>query len=88
MDTGRQDTSAMSRTALKIVRVLMVMVLMGLGAVSGPGVVQARGSQLVAIDDPNGVEGTDASGINAAGDIVGYYTDGADGIHGFLLRHG
>ncbi len=36
------------------------------------------------ISDPNGAEGTEALGINNAGEIVGQYTDSAGKTHGFL----
>ena len=39
------------------------------------------------IDVPGSIA-TSASGINAAGDIVGAYTDAARRVHGFLLRRG
>lgn len=39
------------------------------------------------IDVPNSLS-TTAFGINAAGDIVGAYTDDARKVHGFLLRRG
>jgi hypothetical protein len=38
---------------------------------------------------PNGIAlRTQPNGINAAGEIVGGYTDAVGGAHGFLLRHG
>jgi probable HAF family extracellular repeat protein len=40
------------------------------------------------IDDPNGVTGTTAYGINTRGDVVGSFSDVNFGSHGFLLRGG
>ena len=56
---------------------VIVIVLVGLGAVSGRGVLQASGSRFTTIDDPKGVKGKDqyALGINAQGDMVGGYTE-------------
>lgn len=42
----------------------------------------------IPIDDPLGVKGTRAWGINAQGDIVGSYDDAKLVRHGFLLRDG
>jgi uncharacterized membrane protein len=36
------------------------------------------------IDDPNGVGSTVVNGINAAGDLVGFYTDAAGNTDGML----
>src|SRR5438309_1251631 len=36
------------------------------------------------IDAPGGAGNTVASGINDAGQIVGFFTDGTGGVHGFL----
>jgi hypothetical protein len=36
------------------------------------------------IDDPNGVGSTLVNGINAAGDLVGFYTDSAGNVDGML----
>ena len=36
------------------------------------------------IDDPNGVGSTLVNGINAAGDLVGFYTDAAGNTDGML----
>ena len=38
--------------------------------------------------DYPGAKSTSASGVNARGDIVGFYTDQADTTHGFLLSKG
>ncbi len=35
-------------------------------------------------DDPGGILGTNAFGINASGQIVGRYIDGSGGTHSFL----
>jgi probable HAF family extracellular repeat protein len=43
-----------------------------------------RRRYLTSIDDPVG-NGTSASGIHNAGQIVGYFVDGDDHEHGFLL---
>jgi probable HAF family extracellular repeat protein len=40
------------------------------------------------IDDPLAVNGTEAVGINARGQIVGFYTDADNVNHGFLLSGG
>jgi uncharacterized membrane protein len=44
------------------------------------------GGQYRTIDDPNAINGTFANGINASGQVVGYYN--AIGVHGFLLSGG
>ena len=36
------------------------------------------------IDDPNGIGSTVVNGINAAGDLVGFYTDSAGNTDGML----
>ena len=36
------------------------------------------------VDDPNGVGSTLVNGINAAGDLVGFYTDAAGNTDGML----
>ena len=46
------------------------------------------GGTFIPIDDPLGVKGTRAWGINAQGDIVGSYDDAKLVRHGFLLRDG
>ena len=61
---------------MKIVHMLIIVVLVGLAAVSGPQVGHANGSQFIPIDDPRGAKGTSPSGINSQGDIVGHYVDG------------
>ena len=38
--------------------------------------------------DPPGSIGTFATGIDTAGDIVGYYDDGSSNYHGFLFSGG
>ena len=73
---------------MKIVPVVTVIVLVGLGVMSGRGVLQAGGSRFTIIDDPNGMVSTVASGINAQGDIVGYYTDSIGTYYGFLRHQG
>jgi uncharacterized membrane protein len=55
---------------------------------NGVPLVWAAGSQFTTIDDPNGVQGTFARGINLSGDIVGSYFDSAATSHGFLLSQG
>ena len=49
-------------------------------AIAGP-------ARFIAVDYPGAIE-TQASGINPAGDIVGYYKDASGVLHGFLLRGG
>jgi hypothetical protein len=39
----------------------------------------------VTLDEPLGIDGTSANGINDAGQIVGFYHDNLDVKHGFLL---
>ncbi|HTG59385.1 MAG TPA: hypothetical protein VMG63_08260 [Terriglobia bacterium] len=46
------------------------------------------GGTFIPIDDPLGVKGTHAWGINPQGDIVGSYDDADNVRHGFLLRDG
>jgi probable HAF family extracellular repeat protein len=41
------------------------------------------GSTYTTVDDPSGVSGTYATGINNRGQIVGYYLDGHQ-THGFV----
>ena len=41
-----------------------------------------------AIDDPLGIEGTQITGINKFGEIVGFYTDGSGLNHGFFAMPG
>ena len=73
---------------MKVVRALTIILVVGLAAVSGRGVVQASGSRFITIDDPKGVKGTFALGINPQGDIVGDYQDSTSTHHGFLLHRG
>ena len=42
------------------------------------------GGNFTLIDAPGGIDGTDVSGINNLGDIVGYYVDANNTRHGFL----
>jgi hypothetical protein len=44
-----------------------------------------RGGAHTTLDDPSATKGTIAAGINAAGQIVGQYTDASNHVHGFLL---
>jgi hypothetical protein len=44
--------------------------------------------QYTTLDDPNGVQGTVAYGINDRAQIVGYYIDAGSVLHGFLFSHG
>jgi uncharacterized membrane protein len=39
-----------------------------------------------AVNDPHGTAGTDLSGVNSAGDLVGDYVDAKNHTHGFLAR--
>ncbi len=39
---------------------------------------------LTTLDDPLAVSGTYAKGINDAGQIVGYYYDANNNVHGFV----
>jgi len=39
-----------------------------------------------AVNDPHGTAGTDLSGVNSAGVLVGYYVDAKNHTHGFLAR--
>lgn len=47
----------------------------------------AQAATWTAIDVPGAI-GTQALGINSAGDIVGFYTDSGHHSHGFLLKNG
>jgi probable HAF family extracellular repeat protein len=51
-------------------------------AAGGHGFLLDQGSYST-LDVP-GSDWTEAHGINASGQIVGYYIDAADGSHGFL----
>lgn len=75
---------------MRLVRVLTVIVLVGLGAVSGRVVLQASGSRFITIDDPRGAQDKTqyVLGINPQGDMVGGDTDSNGAYHGFLLRRG
>jgi probable HAF family extracellular repeat protein len=46
------------------------------------------GTTTITLDDPLAVGTTAATGINNAGDIVGYFVDGQGNIHGFLYVNG
>lgn len=46
------------------VRALRIILVVGLAAVGGRGVVQARGNQLATIDDHHGMQGAVANSIN------------------------
>jgi uncharacterized membrane protein len=57
---------------------------------AGPGhppVPPPHDKQFTTIDAPNAVS-TQASGINAVGDVVGIYADGRNIAHGFVLHQG
>jgi PEP-CTERM motif len=43
-----------------------------------------NGSTYATINDPLGAGGTDVTGIDDAGDVVGYYVDGGGITHGFI----
>ena len=53
------------------------------------GFVRARDGAIITYDAPgaggNANQGTLATGINAAGAIVGYYLDATNAFHGFVL---
>jgi probable HAF family extracellular repeat protein len=51
-------------------------------------IVPSGGYAFTTIDDPNGVTGSAAYGINTLGDVVGSFSDVNHGSHGFLLRGG
>jgi probable HAF family extracellular repeat protein len=85
--------------ALPVLILIAVLLLRGLGLSTTPQpgapppphrtraarVVRAK---FITINDPMGVKGTSPHGINAQGDIVGYYTDSAGHDHGFLRHRG
>ncbi len=73
---------------MQIVRVLIIILLVGLGAPDGAGVLQAGTSRFATLDGPTPASYDAAYGINAAGAIVGTYEDGVGMSHGFLLRQG
>lgn len=50
--------------------------------------ISSDSGTFIPIDDPLGVKGTHAWGINIEGDIVGSYDDDNEVRHGFLLRDG
>ena len=52
------------------------------------GFTLTSGGTLTTIDDPNAVHGTEVTGINKNGDLVGFYYDGAFTAHGFSLING
>src|SRR5579864_334346 len=52
------------------------------------GIRHAGARQFITLDAPRGPHFTYATGINAQGDIVGYYEDSAAITHGFLLHQG
>jgi hypothetical protein len=52
------------------------------------GFTMTSGGGLTTIDDPNAVHGTEVTGINNKGDVVGIYFDGAFTAHGFSLING
>src|SRR5262249_12051181 len=53
----------------------------------GHGYLLSHG-QYTTLDDPNGINGTWPFGINASGQVVGYYWDTNFVSHGFLLSGG
>ena len=38
------------------------------------------------VDDPNGIGSTVVNGVNAAGELVGFYVDAAGNTDGFLAK--
>jgi hypothetical protein len=52
------------------------------------GFTMTSGGSLTTIDDPNAVHGTEITGINNKGDIVGIFFDSAFTAHGFSLING
>jgi probable HAF family extracellular repeat protein len=59
-----------------------------LESLEGRTLLSVGGYNFQTIDDPLGVHGTEAVGINARGQIVGLYTDANNVNHGFLLSGG
>jgi probable HAF family extracellular repeat protein len=51
-------------------------------------VVPSAGYGFTTIDDPNGVTGSAAYGINSRGDVVGGFSDVNFGDHAFLRTSG
>src|SRR3989442_15198492 len=65
-------------------------ILLALGAVlASPAAGLAKTNAFTTLDATAlGATSTTAIGINPQGDIVGNYTDGRGGVHGFLLNRG
>lgn len=61
--------------------------LLATGALVGAATAALAVDTYTPIDYPGAIA-TDASGINASGEIVGTYTDGSNVSHGFRLRDG
>jgi probable HAF family extracellular repeat protein len=59
-----------------------------LESLEGRTLLSVGGYNFQTIDDPLGVNGTEAVGINARGQIVGVYFDASTVSHGFLLSGG
>jgi probable HAF family extracellular repeat protein len=59
-----------------------------LESLEGRTLLSVGGYNFQTIDDPLGVNGTEAVEINARGQIVGFYTDANNVTHGFLLSGG
>jgi len=77
---------------MQLPRPLTIILLVGLLAVNGRAMVQANGSRDTPFNDPFAGSGqghaTFATGINAQGDVVGFYIDSKSVGRGFLLHRG
>src|SRR5947209_18392607 len=69
----------------KIARLSTVVLILVLASMSSRSSAHAQGGQFVTIDDPNGVNGSEAYGINSSGTIVGSY-QGATTAPGYMLH--
>ncbi len=66
-----------------IARAIVILSFIVLANVAEP----SRADTYATIDFPGAVS-TEATGISASGEVVGFYTDGIGTIHGFRLRDG
>jgi probable HAF family extracellular repeat protein len=75
-----------SKVAMK--SVLMMGAAAGLMMAAGGARAQSGGYTFTPVNDPLGVKGTFAEGVNDAGQIVGYFEDSSGVNHGFLDTNG
>jgi hypothetical protein len=50
------------------------------------GFIWTSSGGFTTVDDPSGAGGTTINGVNAGGDLVGFYVDSAGNTHGFLAQ--